>query len=59
MSPDPKRLKVVAYTDYKSPYAYVARNPTLALALQYPIELVWRPYTLRIAEYLDEVDARR
>lgn len=58
MSPDPKRLKVVAYTDYKSPYAYVARNPTLALALQYPIELVWRPYTLRIAEYLDEVDAR-
>ncbi|MCC6195661.1 MAG: DsbA family protein [Burkholderiales bacterium] len=53
------RLRLTAYTDYKSPYAYVAKNATKALALEYPaVELVWLPYTLRIAEYLDAVDAR-
>lgn len=52
------KLRVVAYTDYKSPYAYVAKNATLALAVEYPIELVWLPYTLRIAEYLDAVEER-
>lgn len=52
------RLRVTAYTDYKSPYAYVAKNATLALAVEYPVELRWLPYTLRIAEYLDAVDAR-
>lgn len=51
-------LQLVVYTDYKSPYAYVAKNPTLALAVEYPVELVWKPYTLRIAEYLDSVDSR-
>lgn len=53
-----ERLRVIVHTDYKSPYAYVANNALLALAVEYPIELVWRPYTLRIAEYLDAVDAR-
>lgn len=51
-------LRIVAWTDYKSPYAYAASRPTLALALEYPIELVWRPYTLRIAEYLGSVENR-
>lgn len=51
-------LRLTVYTDYKSPYAYVAKNPTLALAIEYPVELVWKPYTLRIAEYLDSVDSR-
>ena len=52
------RLSLTVYTDYKSPYAYVAKNATKALALEYPLELVWKPYTLRIAEYLDAVDSR-
>lgn len=52
------RLQITVYTDYKSPYAYVAKNPTRALAAEYPVDLVWRPYTLRIAEYLDAVDTR-
>lgn len=52
------RLQLTVYTDYKSPYAYVAKNATKALAVEYPVELAWRPYTLRIAEYLDAVDAR-
>lgn len=49
---------LIVYTDYKSPYAFVAKNATLALALEYRVRLDWRPYTLRIAEYLDAVDAR-
>ncbi len=53
-----KRLQITVYTDYKSPYAYVAKNATKALALEFPVDLLWRPYTLRIAEYLDAVDAR-
>lgn len=51
-------LTLIVYTDYKSPYAFVAKNATLALAQEYPVRLDWRPYTLRIAEYLDAVDAR-
>jgi len=53
-----ERPSIVAYTDYKSPYAYVADKAVQALALEYPVELVWRPYTLRIAEYLDSVEER-
>jgi 2-hydroxychromene-2-carboxylate isomerase len=52
------RLQLTVYTDYKSPYAYVAKNATKALAVEYPVDLTWLPYTLRIAEYLDAVDAR-
>lgn len=55
---DSDRLKLTVYTDYKSPYAYVADSAIRALALGYPIDLEWRPYTLRIAEYLDAVDTR-
>ena len=62
MSPEqaaaPPRLQVLAYTDYKSPYAFVASAATKALALSYPLDLVWRPYTLRIAEYLGSVEDR-
>lgn len=59
MTPDGREpLRIVAWTDYKSPYAYAANRPTLALAVEYPVELVWRPYTLRIAEYLGSVEKR-
>ena len=57
-APPNSALQLVAYTDYKSPYAYVANRATQALALEYPVELNWKPYTLRIAEYLDAVDSR-
>ncbi|GAA4409338.1 DsbA family protein [Quisquiliibacterium transsilvanicum] len=52
------RLQLTVYTDYKSPYAYVAKNAAKALAVEYPVDLTWLPYTLRIAEYLDAVDSR-
>ena len=54
----PPRLQVLAYTDYKSPYAFVASAPIKALALSHPVDIVWRPYTLRIAEYLGSVEDR-
>jgi 2-hydroxychromene-2-carboxylate isomerase len=53
-----ERLQIVAYTDYKSPYAFVANAATEALARQYPIDLTWLPYTLRIAEFMGSVEER-
>ena len=52
------RTVVRVYTDYKSPYAFVAVRPTYDLAEEYGLELEWRPYTLRIAEYLGSVETR-
>ena len=40
------------YTDFKSPYAYLAVEPTRALERDYDIELRWLPYTLNIPEFL-------
>jgi len=51
-------IVVRVYTDYKSPYAFVAKNPTYELAEKYGVELEWLPYTLRIAEYLGSVENR-
>lgn len=51
-----KRVRV--YTDYKSPYAYVANRALFDLEKTYAVELEWLPYTLRIAEYLGSVDDR-
>lgn len=52
------KQRVVVYTDYKSPYAYVANKALFALERTHDVELEWLPYTLRIAEYLDSVDTR-
>ncbi len=51
---------LIAYTDYKSPYAYLAKDPTLELAARTGVEIEWRPYTLDIPSFLGsaEVDGR-
>jgi 2-hydroxychromene-2-carboxylate isomerase len=46
------------YTDYKSPYAFVANAALLDLERTHDVTLEWRPYTLRIAEYLGSVETR-
>ena len=46
------------YTDYKSPYAYVANKPLFALEQDYGVELEWMPYTLRVAEFMGTVEER-
>ena len=51
-----RRIRV--YTDYKSPYAYVANAALFELERTHDVELEWLPYTLRIAEYLGSVDDR-
>ncbi|MCC5887964.1 MAG: DsbA family protein [Gammaproteobacteria bacterium] len=43
---------LIVYIDIKSPYAFVARDPTRALAARHGIDIDWRPLTLDIPSYL-------
>lgn len=43
---------VIVYIDYKSPYAFVAKDLTYALSDKLGIEFDWRPVTLDIPSYL-------
>ncbi|MBN8897413.1 MAG: DsbA family protein [Rhodospirillales bacterium] len=43
---------LTVYTDYKSPYAYLAKDLTYDLAARVPVRLDWRPYVLDIPSYL-------
>ena len=45
-----QRLEV--YIDYKSPYAFIAKDPTYALAQDFDVEIDWLPLTLNIGSYL-------
>jgi 2-hydroxychromene-2-carboxylate isomerase len=49
---------LIVYTDYKSPYAFVADAAIRAIAVQYAVHLDWRPYPLRITEFMGSVEAR-
>jgi len=52
------RTVVRTYTDYKSPYAFVAVAATYELEQDFDIALEWLPYTLQIAGYLGSVEDR-
>ena len=52
------RPRIRIYTDYKSPYAFVANRRLFELEEKHGAELEWRPYTLRIAEFMGTVEAR-
>ena len=41
-----KRVKM--YSDFKSPYAFLAFDPAFALEDKYLIKLVWKPFQLRL-----------
>jgi 2-hydroxychromene-2-carboxylate isomerase len=47
------------YIDYKSPYAYLAKDPAYRLAAETGVEIDWLPYVLDIPAYLGsaKVDA--
>ncbi|MCC6706530.1 MAG: DsbA family protein [Gammaproteobacteria bacterium] len=47
---------VIHYFDYKSPYAYLAQQPTFELARDTGAQIEWRPYTLKIEKYLGEAE---
>jgi 2-hydroxychromene-2-carboxylate isomerase len=44
--------QITVYTDYKSPYAYLAKDLLYELERDFPVELDWLPYTLDIPSYL-------
>ena len=50
---------ITVYTDYKSPYAYLAKDPTYALAAECGVTIEWKPYILDIPQFLGsaKVDA--
>ncbi len=50
--------EIVLYSDYKSPYAYLAKEPAYGLAEGFDVRLIWRPYTLDIPSYLDATEQR-
>jgi 2-hydroxychromene-2-carboxylate isomerase len=43
---------LIVYIDVKSPYAYIALEPTLALEAELGLVFDWRPLTLDIPSYL-------
>ena len=40
------------YIDYKSPYAFIAKDPTYQLEEEFGVEIDWYPLTLNIGSYL-------
>jgi 2-hydroxychromene-2-carboxylate isomerase len=48
--------EITVYSDYKSPYAYLAKAPILALEHDFPVRLNWLPYTLDIPSYLGSAE---
>ena len=49
---------ITLWSDYVSPYAFVAKAGAYALADDYDIELLWRPYTLDVASFMGPVEER-
>jgi 2-hydroxychromene-2-carboxylate isomerase len=49
---------LIVYFDYKSPYAYLAKEDARALARDFGLPLEWRPYTLEIPDFLGAVETR-
>ena len=43
---------ILVYTDYKSPYAFLAKDLIYELEDQFDVNLEWLPYTLDIPSYL-------
>ncbi|WP_240543403.1 hypothetical protein [Bradyrhizobium canariense] len=51
--------RVRVYTDYKSPYAFVANKRLFELQETHGVELEWLPYTLRVAEFMGPWNSAR
>ena len=49
---------LIVYIDIKSPYAFVAVGPTLALEKELDLQFDWRPLTLDIPSYLGSAEKR-
>ena len=49
---------LIVYVDIKSPYAFVAIQPTLALEAELGLQFDWRPLTLDIPSYLGSAEKK-
>jgi 2-hydroxychromene-2-carboxylate isomerase len=50
---------LVVYIDLKSPYAFIAIDPTRAMAAGAGVSIDWRPFTLDIPSYLGSARVKR
>ena len=50
---------LIVYVDVKSPYAFVAIRPTLALESELGLQFDWRPLTLDIPSYLGSAEKKQ
>ena len=48
----PETRTVTLYIDYKSPYAYLAKDSAYELARDFAVRLDWLPYMLDIPSFL-------
>jgi len=53
-----EKPRVRIYTDYKSPYAFVANRRLFELEERHGAELEWLPYTLRVSEFMVTLEER-
>lgn len=49
-------VTITVYSDYKSPYAYLAKDPAYELERDFDVRLDWRPYVLDIPAYLGSAE---
>ena len=47
-----ERRTVTAYIDYKSPYAYLAKDPAYEFERDFGVYIDWLPYVLDIPSFL-------
>ena len=52
LQPENAEQPLIVYLDFKSPYAYLAKDPTWQLEEDFGIEIDWRPLTLNIPSFL-------
>ncbi|MEE8555734.1 MAG: DsbA family protein [bacterium] len=50
--------EITVYFDYKSPFAYLGKDPAYEVERDFDVRLTWLPYTLDIPSYLDSVQTR-
>ncbi|WP_119421473.1 DsbA family protein [Desertibaculum subflavum] len=49
-------VSIAVYSDYKSPYAYLAKDPAYELERDFDVRLDWRPFVLDIPAYLGSAE---
>ena len=59
MHPLQSRAPLIVYIDVKSPYAFIALKPTLALEAELGVLFDWRPLTLNIPSYLGSAEKKK